>query len=218
MTTAGGLGGGAAPGWGVPVAPPPIVPSRVTAGASTPDLVAAWGVTPTAMRPAEHQARSAPQPAMTGTGLPPTTRGRVVLLPHTQTEPTDTRPAHRRATRANGMNHNESPQRYPAQSDGTTSAITASRQWHDVELAVKAARHSFDRWLTANHEDTPFLVTMHAHHTRTAVHEAARAITILIDTLEPQETEPINTPARNTENPPSAGEVPSPGNRKPRVP
>lgn len=241
-STAAGLGGGAALGWGVPVVPPPIVSpatpvptaiadsrgrttevghrthppelittlsspdheitlSRVTAGVPIPNNLATLGVTPTAIRPAEHQAPNAPQPAMTVTGLPPTTRGRVVLLPHTQTEPTDTRPTHHPAARATGMNHNDSPQHRPTQSDGTTRAITASRQWHDVELAVKVARHHFDRWVTANHEDTPFLATMHANHTRKAVHEAARVITTLIDTLQTTETEIITTSARNTNTP-----------------
>ncbi|MGH3830751.1 MAG: hypothetical protein ACRDRS_09940 [Pseudonocardiaceae bacterium] len=176
-----------------------IALSRVTAGASIPDTLDALGPTPTAIRPAGHQVANAPQPAVTVTGLSPATRGRVVLLPHTQTEPTDTRPTYHPAARVAGMNHNDSPGRRLAQSDGTTRAITASRQWHDVELAVKVARHSFDRWLTADHEDIPSLTTMHAHHTRTAVHEAARAITTLINTLQTQETELITTPARNTD-------------------
>ncbi|MGH3826799.1 MAG: hypothetical protein ACRDQX_06450 [Pseudonocardiaceae bacterium] len=159
---------------------------RVTTGAFIPDNLATLGPTPTAMRPA---------------GLSPVTRGRVVLLPHTQTEPTDTRPTNRPAARATGMNQDDSPRRHLAQSDGTTRAVTVSRQWHDVELAVKAARHSFDRWVTADQDDTPFLATMHARHARTAAHEAERAITNLIDTLHTQEMEPSNTPARNTENP-----------------
>jgi hypothetical protein len=96
----------------------------------------------------------------------------------------------------------ESPRHHPAQSDGTTRAITASRQWHDAELAMKVARHSFERWLVAGHEDTPSLAIMHAHHTRVAVHEAARTIAMLIETLGTEATTLITTPAWRTDIPP----------------
>jgi hypothetical protein len=43
--------------------------------------------------------------------------------------------------------------------------ITAKVQWHDAELALTVARHSYDRWLAAVHQDTPSLATMHAYHT-----------------------------------------------------
>jgi hypothetical protein len=33
--------------------------------------------------------------------------------------------------------------------------IAANTQWRDAELALKVARHSFERWLVAGHEDTP---------------------------------------------------------------
>jgi len=163
-----------------------IVLLRVVAGVPIPDIVTALGVTPTAIRSAEHQALGALQPAATANSLPSFTRVRMVLLPHAPTEPTDTRPTNRHAGTVTGMNHAKSPPHHPAQNDATTRAITASRQWHDAELAMKVARHSLDRWLVADHEHTPSLAIMHAHHTRTAVHEAARAITMLVETLVPK--------------------------------
>jgi hypothetical protein len=64
---------------------------------------------------------------------------------------------------------------------------------------MKVARQSFDRWLTASDQDTPSLASMHAHSTRTAVHEAARTIATLINTLDAEATELITTPARDTD-------------------
>jgi hypothetical protein len=100
--------------------------------------------------------------------------------------------------RPNGMNHDDSPPQHPAQSDGTTRVIAANRQWHDAELALKVARHSFERWLLAGHEDTPSPAIMHANHTHEALHEAARAITMLIETVRAEATTRITTPARGT--------------------
>ncbi len=177
-----------------------IVLLRVVAGVSVPDIVATLGVTPAAIRRAQ-QALSALRPAATAHGPPPATRQRVVLLPHARTEPTDTRPTNRRAGRVNGMNHDDSPRHHPTQSDGATRAIAANTQWHDAELALKVARHSFQRWLTAGHEDTPSPAIMHAYHTHEALHEAARAITVLIETVRVEATALITTPARNTDIP-----------------
>jgi hypothetical protein len=177
-----------------------IVLLRVAAGVAIPDIVAALGVTPAAIHRAQ-QALSALQPAATAHGPPPATRGRVVLLPHARTEPTDTRAHNRRAGRATGMNHDESPPHHPTHSDATTRAITANTQWHDAELALKVARHSYQRWLTAGHEDTPSPAVMHAYHTHEALHEAARAITALIDTFRVEATALITTPARGTDIP-----------------
>jgi Sigma-70, region 4 len=169
---------------------------RVGAGVSIPDIVATLGVTPAAIRRAQHQALSAPQLAATAHDPPPATRQRVVLLPHARTQPTDTRSTNRRTGRVPGMNHDDSPRHHPTQSDGTTPAST---QWHDVELALKVARHSFDSWLVAGHEDTPSLAIMHASHTHTALHEAARAITMLIETFRVEVTALITTPAHGTD-------------------
>ncbi|MCA1693582.1 MAG: hypothetical protein LC749_01995 [Actinobacteria bacterium] len=177
-----------------------IVLLRVVAGVAIPDIVAALGVTPAAIHRAQH-ALSALQPAAAAHGPPPATRGRVVLLPHTRTEPTDTRADNRRAGRATGMNHHKSPSHHPTHSDATTPGITANTQWHNAELALKVARHNYQRWLTAGHEDTPSPAVMHAYHTHEALHEAARAITALIDTFRAEATALITTPARGTDIP-----------------
>jgi hypothetical protein len=174
-----------------------IVLLRVVAGVSIPDIVAALGVTPAAVRLAQDQALSALQPAATANGPPPGTRGRVVLLPHAQTEPPNTRPHNRRTGRANGMNQNGSPRHHPTQSgDDTTRGTAARRQWHDAELAMKVARHSFEKWLVADHEDTPSPALMHACHTHEALHEAARATAELIETFRAEAAALISTPAQ----------------------
>jgi hypothetical protein len=174
-----------------------IVLLRVVAGVSIPGIAAALGVTPAAVRLAEEQALSALQPAATVNGPPPATRGRVVLLPHAQSEPPDTRPHNRRTGRANGMNQNGSVRHHPTQSGGgITPGVAASTQWRDVELAMKVARHSFERWLVADHEDTPTPVLMHACHTHEALHEAARAIAVLIETFCAEAAALITTPAQ----------------------
>jgi len=99
------------------------------------------------------------------------------------------------------MNQDDSLRQHPTQSDGTTRAIAVSAQWHDAELAMKVARHSFERWLAAGHKDTPSLATMHAYHTHTALHEAARAIAMLIETFRVEVIALITTPAPNTDIP-----------------
>jgi hypothetical protein len=92
------------------------------------------------------------------------------------------------------MNHDDSPRPSPAHNGGTTRVIAANTQWHDAELALKVARHSFERWLVAGHDDTPSLA-MHAHHTHTALHEAAHAITLLVETVRAETAALITTPA-----------------------
>ncbi|HEY6425430.1 MAG TPA: sigma factor-like helix-turn-helix DNA-binding protein [Pseudonocardiaceae bacterium] len=59
-----------------------IVLLRVVAGVSIPDVVAALGVSPAAVRLAQHRFLNALQPAATANGPPPARRERVVLLPH----------------------------------------------------------------------------------------------------------------------------------------
>ncbi len=132
---------------------------------------------------------------------PLATRERVVLLPHARTEPTDIRSNNRRTGKVTGMNHDNSPRQHPTQSDGTTRALAANMQWHDTELAMKVARHSFERWLAAGHKDTPSHGIMHAYHTHTALHEAARAITMLIETFRVEATALITTPTGSTDIP-----------------
>jgi predicted RecB family nuclease len=56
-------------------------------------------------------------------------------------------------------------------------------QWRDAELALKVARHNYERWAAAGREDTPSPAIMHAYYTHEALDEAARAITTLIDTF-----------------------------------
>lgn len=167
---------------------------RVMGGVSLPDIKATLRLTPTARRAAEHHALDVLRPPATAHDLPLATRVPVILLPHT---PTETPPIPRRAARANGTNHDQSPRHHRVHSDATTPVI-AARQWHDAELAMKQARHSFNRWFTTSDQDTPSLAIIHAHHTRTALHQAAHAITTLINTLETQTPQPITTPARDT--------------------
>jgi hypothetical protein len=93
------------------------------------------------------------------------------------------------------MNHDDSPRPSPSQNGGTTRVIAANTQWHDAELALKVARHSFERWLVAGHDDTPSLALMHAYHTHEALHEAARAITMLAETVRAETAALITTPA-----------------------
>ena len=174
---------------------------RVVAGVSIPDIVAALGVTPAAICRAQHQALSALQPAATAHGPPPATRQRVVLLPHARTEPTNTRRGNRRRGGVHRMNHDDSPRQHRTQNNDTTRGIAASAQWHDAELAMKVARHSFDRWLTAGDEYTPSLAIRHAYHTHTALHEAARVITMLIETFRVEAAASITTPVRGTDIP-----------------
>lgn len=97
------------------------------------------------------------------------------------------------------MNQDDAPQRHPAHGDDATGAIATSRQWHDAELAMKVARHSFDNWLIAGHEDTPSLARRHAWHTHTALHEAARSIAALIETFRVEAAALITSPAQGTD-------------------
>ena len=175
-----------------------IVLLGVVAGVSIPGIVAALGVTPAAIRLAQDRALSALQPAATANGPLPATRRRVVLLPHAQTEPLKTRPSNHRTGRANDVNHDGSPRHHQTPSDGTTRGIAASTQWHDAELAMKVARHSFDRWLVAGHEDIPSTALVHAYHTHVALHEAARATAVLIETFRGEAAALITTSAQGT--------------------
>lgn len=146
------------------------------------DIEAASDV-PTPTRPAERKALRTPHPSATAQSPPPGTRVPVVLLPH----------AH----------HGPSLQQQ-ADRDHAAAPVSAARQWHEAELAMKVARHSFDRWLTASDQDPHSVANMHAHHTRTAVHEAARAIATLLDTLDAEAPE-LTTPAQVTREPLSNG-------------
>ncbi|HET9116587.1 MAG TPA: sigma-70 region 4 domain-containing protein [Pseudonocardiaceae bacterium] len=178
-----------------------IVLLRVVAGVSIPDIVAALGVTPAAVCRAEHQALIARQLVASAHGPPLATRQRVVLLPHARTEPPNTGPGNRRRGGGNGMNQDDSQRHHRSQGDGTTGGIAASARWHDAELAMRVARHSFDRWLTADHEGIPSSAMMHAYHTHVALHEVARVISMLIETFRGEAAALITTPVRGTDIP-----------------
>lgn len=178
-----------------------IVLSRGAAGVSIPDIVATLGVTPAAVGVAQHQALGTLRPAATANGPPPEIRKRVVLLPHARAEPTDTRLNNRSTGRDAGMDQDDPSRCDPTQRDGVTGASITSGQWHDVELAMKVARHSFESWLVAGHEDTPSLAVMHAYRTHAALHEAARAITTLIETFRAEASTRITSPVHGTEIP-----------------
>ncbi len=60
---------------------------------------------------------------------------------------------------------------------------------------MTVARHSFESWLVAGREDTPSIARGHAYHTHTALHEAARAITTLIETFRAEVAAVITSPA-----------------------
>jgi hypothetical protein len=184
-----------------------IVLLRIVAGVSIPNIVGALGVTPTAIRLAEQQALSALQPAATANGPPPVTRQRVVL-PHARIEPTDTGPTNRRTGRVTGMAQDNSPRQHPTQSDGSTRAIATTMQWHDAELAMKVARHSFENWLLAGQEDPSSPATMRAYHTHAALHEAARVIAMLIETFRVEVSALITAPARGADVPTQRGDRP----------
>jgi hypothetical protein len=169
---------------------------RMLGAVSLPDIEAPRGQTPTAKSPTEHRAMSAWSSSATAPHRPPVTRVPVVLLPHSPTPPT-TRPTIRRAVRVTDINHGQSSRPHPAHSDATTPVI-AARQWHDAERAMKVARHSFDRWLTAREQDAASVAITHAHHTRTAVHEAARTIATLVNALDAETSEP-KPPQRDTD-------------------
>jgi hypothetical protein len=63
---------------------------------------------------------------------------------------------------------------------------------------MKVARHSFQRWLVAGHEDTPSPALMHAYHTHEALREAARATTVLIEVFRVEAAALITGPAQGT--------------------
>jgi len=95
------------------------------------------------------------------------------------------------------QDRDDAPLPHPARSSGATGVIAANTQWHDAELALKVARHSFERWRVAGHRDTPSPATMHAYHTHVALHEAARVIALLIETFRTEAAALITTPARD---------------------
>ncbi|MGH3780366.1 MAG: hypothetical protein ACRDRO_06990 [Pseudonocardiaceae bacterium] len=139
-------------------------------------------------------------------GPPPAARQQVVLLPNSRTESTDTRPQSRHTGRVTGMDQDNSPRQHPTRSDGSTRVIAANLQWHDAEIALKVARHCFERWRVAGDGDTPLPATMHAYHTHVALHEAARIIAALIETFRVEANARITAPARGADVPSQRGD------------
>jgi hypothetical protein len=99
------------------------------------------------------------------------------------------------------MNRDDSPGPDPYHAGGTTRVIAANMQWHDAELALKVARHNYERWMAAGREDTPSPAIMHAYYTHEALDEAARAITLLIDTFRSEAAASPTTAAHSTDIP-----------------
>jgi hypothetical protein len=161
---------------------------------AVPDIEVAVAL-PIAGHPAPGQTLGARPPSATAPDAAPVTRMPVVLLPHVRAKPPDTRLTTRGAVRDTSVN--QSSRLQPARS-AATIPVSAARQWHDAELAMRVARHSFDRWITASDQDPRSLASMHADHTRTTVHEAARAIATLLNTLDTDAATVTTTPACDT--------------------
>ena len=60
------------------------------------------------------------------------------------------------------MTQDDSRRHHPAQSHAIACATAASSQWYDAELAMKLARHSFEGWLAAGHEDASSSAMRHS--------------------------------------------------------
>lgn len=71
--------------------------------------------------------------------------------------------------------------------DLTNPEVLAGVRWQDAEIAMSVARRCFQRWLQTDHADNPTMARLHAFHTHEALHEAARTIGILIETLRVEE-------------------------------
>jgi hypothetical protein len=83
--------------------------------------------------------------------------------------------------------HSPSPQRLQGQRELVDGKILALCQWQAADIAMNVARRYFEAWLHSNHKDTPAMARLHAYHTHEALHEATRAIGMLIETLSAQE-------------------------------
>lgn len=99
----------------------PYLSSASRAGVRS-DIVATPVVTQPPIRLTQHQALSAPQPAVTADSPTPATRVRVVLLPHARTEPTATQANNRRTGRVTRLNQGDSSWQHLTQGEDTTVA------------------------------------------------------------------------------------------------
>ncbi|MDQ2788191.1 MAG: hypothetical protein DLM60_20080 [Pseudonocardiales bacterium] len=119
----------------------------------------------------------------------------MVVLPHAQTQPPNTRVHSRRTARTNGKNQDGSSRTL---GDGVTRGLAASTPWRDAELVMTVARHSLEGWFVAGHEDPSSPALMRAYDTQAALHEAARAIAVVIETFRAETTALITSPAPGT--------------------
>lgn len=79
--------------------------------------------------------------------------------------------------------HSPLSQHLQSQGELVDGKILALCQWQDAAIAMNAARRCFETWLHSDHKDTPATVRLYAYHTHEALHEATRAIGVLIETL-----------------------------------
>ncbi len=83
-----------------------------------------------------------------------------------------------------------------ARCDSPDRAVIA--QWQDAELAMTVARRCWEGWRQAGQQDLDTsTATRHAYHTHEALHEAARAIALLIET-RPGRGDDTGCPPRST--------------------
>jgi hypothetical protein len=84
----------------------------------------------------------------------------------------------------------------PTHHDDTHRAgIGCLQQWQDAELAMTRARRCFEGWRQASGADRPSTAIRHAYHTHEALHEAARALSLLIETFRVEAMPRATTPA-----------------------
>ena len=79
--------------------------------------------------------------------------------------------------------HSPLPQHLRGQRELVDGKILALCQWQDADIAMNVARRYFESWMHSDHKDTSATVRLYAYHTHEALHEAARAIGVLIETL-----------------------------------
>ena len=76
------------------------------------------------------------------------------------------------------------------------SMIACVAQWQDADLAMTVARRCWEGWRQASQQDLDTsTATRHAYHTHEALHEAARAIALLIETFRVEAMTRATTPA-----------------------
>lgn len=82
------------------------------------------------------------------------------------------------------MNQDESARPHPARNGGGPRVVAVTGQWDGAELALKVARHNYEGWLAVGQqEESRVSAAMRAYATHEALHQAACAIAVLIDTF-----------------------------------